>query len=98
MAGRGDKSQMGSTSVTGANRYQGNMTTDFGASQQSTNLRGVGLGGVDHAEIPKRFYEEGPKRIDKDEVKGTTWYDEFFLLEEKIERQKLKEFVQQKKQ
>ena len=26
------------------------------------------------------------KRIDKDEVKGTTWYDEYFLLEEKIEK------------
>ena len=24
--------------------------------------------------------------MDKDEVKGTTWYDEYFLLEEKIER------------
>ena len=24
--------------------------------------------------------------MDKDEVKGTTWYDEYFLLEEKIEK------------
>lgn len=24
--------------------------------------------------------------MDRDDVKGTTWYDEYFLLEEKIER------------
>lgn len=63
----------------------------------------MGLGGIEEPVFPKRFYEDGrkclkhapklvafcaAKRIDKDEVKGTTWYDEFFLLEEKIERQK----------
>ena len=40
----------------------------------------------DEPNLPKRFYEEPSKRMDKDEVKGTTWYDEYFLLEEKIER------------
>ena len=40
----------------------------------------------DEPNLPKRFYEEPSKRMEKDEVKGTTWYDEYFLLEEKIER------------
>ena len=35
---------------------------------------------------PKRFYDEPGREMKKDEVKGTMWYDEYFLLEEKIER------------
>ena len=36
--------------------------------------------------LPRRFYEEPSKQVKKDEVKGTQWYDEYFALEEKIER------------
>ena len=37
---------------------------------------------------PKRFWEEPSKQMDKDQVRGTMWYEEYFLLEEKIERMK----------
>ena len=40
-----------------------------------------------HIPIDLPFSDGLDKRVDKDEVKGTTWYDEYFLLEEKIERQ-----------
>ena len=73
----------------------GNQTNFLNTSQKSATLRskmlaaGANAGNVQLDQDPfkpKRFYEEPSKKMEREEVKGTTWYDEYFALEEKIER------------
>jgi len=84
----GDKSNFGS--VTGAGTSTNNLATSHKSGNLKKGLTGVGSHGAQLSEdpnFPKRFYEETGKSVmNKDEVKGTMWYDEYFNLEEKIEK------------
>ena len=80
--------------MVGANRFgpEGSTTNILASSHKAATLKSqLGLGGpkdpnAEDPKEPKRFYAEPHRKVEKDEVKVSTWYDEYFLLEEKIER------------